>query len=164
MNNKNKGFTLIELMTSIAIISVLLALASPSFSEFVKNNKIATSAKNFYSDLNYAKSEALKGSAVVVMKPTTGTSYNNGWQIFVDVNGNGVYSTGDTILRQQDKLSTNLVVNVGAQSSISFNSYGEINSSVPVNFNFCDNRTGNTGKNIVVNPVGLIKIVDNSSC
>ena len=42
MNNKNKGFTIIELMISVAIISILVALASPNFSGFVKNNKITT--------------------------------------------------------------------------------------------------------------------------
>ena len=163
MNNKNKGFTLIELMTSVAIISILLALASPSFSGFVKNNKITTSAKNFYSDLNYAKSEALKGSGNVVMRASSGSAYKDGWQIFVDMNGNGVYDSGDRILRQQDALPTNQVINIGGQNYLSFNSYGEINSTTPLSFKFCDDRSGATGKNISINPIGLIKVAD-STC
>jgi type IV fimbrial biogenesis protein FimT len=160
MNNKNKGFTLIELMTSVGIISILLALASPGLSAFVKNNKITTSAKNFYSDLNYAKSEALKGSGNVVMKAVTGSAYADGWIIFVDMNGNGSYDSGDIILRQQDALPTNQLITIGSQNYLSFNSYGEINSTTPLSFKFCDDRTGATGKNISINPIGLIKVVD----
>lgn len=160
MNNKNKGFTLIELMTSVAIISILLALASPSFYAFIKNNKITTSAKNFYADLNYAKSEALKGNGNVVMKAVSGSAYSNGWMIFVDKNGNDTYDTGDRVLRQQDPLASDQVITVGSPNYLSFNSYGEINSSTTLSFKFCDDRAGATGKTISVNPVGLIKGVD----
>lgn len=163
MKNKNKGFTLIELMTSVAIISILLALASPSFSSFIKNNKITTSAKNFYSDLNYAKSEALKGSGSVVMKASSGSTYKEGWIIFVDLNGNGSYDSGDRILKQQDALPTNQVITIGSQDYLAFNSYGEINSSTSLSFKFCDDRTGAVGKNISINPIGLIKVAD-STC
>lgn len=160
MNNKNKGFTLIELMISISIVSILIGLASPSFSSFVKNNKIMTSAKNFYADINYAKSEALKGSGNVVVNATSGTSYRDGWQVFKDMNDNGVFDTGDIILRQQDPLALKQIVKLGTNTSVSFNSYGEIISNSTTTFNFCDDRSGSFGKHITITPVGLIKLTE----
>jgi prepilin-type N-terminal cleavage/methylation domain-containing protein len=40
----SKGFTLIELMVTLAVAGILLTIAVPSFQEFIASNRISTEA------------------------------------------------------------------------------------------------------------------------
>lgn len=54
------GFSLLELMVGVSILGVLLALALPSFSEWVRNNQVRTVAEALREGLQLARSEAIK--------------------------------------------------------------------------------------------------------
>ena len=104
LNNirRPKGFTLIELMITIAIAAILMTLAVPSFSLMINNSKITSKTNEFIGSLNLARSEALKRSNNVSMCKSNTTysacvsdgtidSYSqNGWLIFSDCNADGV--------------------------------------------------------------------------
>jgi type IV fimbrial biogenesis protein FimT len=60
-----KGFSLIELIVAMAIFGVLMALAAPSFSGWIRNMKIRTAAESIQTGLHLARSEALRRNAVV---------------------------------------------------------------------------------------------------
>jgi len=78
------GFTLIELMVTIAIAAILLSMAIPSFTNAIAGNRLTTAANELVTALNLARSEAVKrGHPVVVRK--TGAQWENGWRVFVDI-------------------------------------------------------------------------------
>ncbi len=88
LNYKNSGFTLIELMITIALAAVLLSIAVPSFTDAIKRNRLTTQLNNSYIALKVARSEAVKlGSNVTVCSSTDQTTCNgdvnwhNGWVI-----------------------------------------------------------------------------------
>jgi len=61
LNNKNKtGLTLIELITVIAVTATLLAIVIPAFGDFVERNRLKAATETLYSDLQFAKTEAIK--------------------------------------------------------------------------------------------------------
>lgn len=112
------GFTLIELVITLALAAIILTFAVPNMRSFIQSNRFATQANDFIADLNYARSEAIRRRTPVSVcksaNPTSATpvcdgNATNGWQegrvIFVDANGNGAIDAGDTSLRVREPLS-----------------------------------------------------------
>jgi type IV fimbrial biogenesis protein FimT len=99
------GFTLIELMVTLAIAAIFASLAAPSLTTMIRNNRIQTEASSLVADLQLARTEAIKRGATVAVCPSstgaaclTTDTWQSGWMIFVDLNGNGVYDPStDTV-------------------------------------------------------------------
>lgn len=91
MFKNQKAFTLIELMVTLSILAIVMALAIPSFKSSVANNRSAGAGGELVTALNIARGEAIKrGSYVTICASDTGTSclaagnWAKGWLIFAD--------------------------------------------------------------------------------
>lgn len=62
---RDKGFTLIELMIVVAVLGILAALGTPSFRVWIQNAKIRSAAESISSGLQMARSEAVRRNAPV---------------------------------------------------------------------------------------------------
>ena len=60
MNNKAAGFTLVELLVTIALASIVITLGVPSFQDVVKRNRVTSETNAFIGALSLARSEAVK--------------------------------------------------------------------------------------------------------
>lgn len=69
------GFTLVELMITILVIGVLAAIAVPSFADFMERSRIKGAAETIKSELQFAKSEALKQSCDIAVSFDTGMAW-----------------------------------------------------------------------------------------
>ncbi len=101
-----KGFTLLELMTAIAVMAVLLSVGVPSFVQIIRNNRITAQTNELVSALNVARSESIKrGIPVSVCSSTNGTScagsatWGTGWIAFTDSGAAGQVNAGDEVLQ-----------------------------------------------------------------
>ena len=93
--HKHSGFTLIELMITLAIVGILLTVGVPSLKTFMQGNQLIASTNELISALHVARSEAIKlNSRVSICESSNGTScsttgsWKNGWIVFVDFDGN----------------------------------------------------------------------------
>ncbi len=169
--NKNRGFTLAELIVSVVIIAVLIAAAVPAMRNYIQNSKATAAANTWVTSLNYARSEALtRGVPVSVCLTSDGSSCNTttnasnnyswstGWIVFVDTNGDGVYSSAnDTKIRVEDGFGSGSVfstsVNHVTYTSMGFVSFG--NTTFTINATGC---TGNNGRVVTLASSGDINI------
>lgn len=94
-----RGFTLIELMVTVSVLAIVLAVAAPSFSEFVAGQKVKTAANDLTTALILARSEAIKRNADIVVAPVTADTWASGWN---------VTAAGTTLLQQQALPSVSL--------------------------------------------------------
>ena len=119
------GFTLIELMITVVIVSVVLAIAVPSFYTTIKNNRLRTQADRLVTTFNLARSEAVKRSIDVVVCPssdgaTCGGNYAQGWLVFADLDRDGALDTGgtpDPLIRVNEGLAAGYTLTVTDGSS-----------------------------------------------
>jgi type IV fimbrial biogenesis protein FimT len=99
-SNKNRnGFTIIELMITVAIVAVFVAVGIPGFSGLIRDNRLVTDINSLVASLQLARSEAIRRSVQVSIRRTsaTGNEWGKGWEVFTDVNGNGARDDdGDT--------------------------------------------------------------------
>lgn len=90
------GFTLIELMVTIAIVAILIALAFPSFEGSFRSNRLATTSNEIMGSIALARSEAVRTSRDSMLcassdGATCGDDWNQGWLIAVDEDQNGSF-------------------------------------------------------------------------
>jgi type IV fimbrial biogenesis protein FimT len=106
------GYTMIEMLMTMAIAAILLSLAIPSFRYVTNSNRIASELNGLLGDLQLARAEAIKeGRTVTVCQSNDGatctnsTSWQGGWIVFSDPTNVGVYDVGEIYLRKQKPFS-----------------------------------------------------------
>ena len=92
------GFSLIELMVTIAIVAILLALGLPSFEGALRSNRVATTTNEMLASLALARSEAIRSSrnsrlcaSADGLTCPAGLDWNAGWMIAMDDDQNGSF-------------------------------------------------------------------------
>ncbi|KAA3597687.1 GspH/FimT family pseudopilin [Stenotrophomonas maltophilia] len=98
------GFTLIELMVTIAVVAVLAAIAFPSFQSTIRSSRVSSTNNEVLGLLSLARSEAIRSNrGGGVCGSSDGASCDGGWSggmlAFADANGDGALSAGETVLR-----------------------------------------------------------------
>lgn len=129
---KINGFTLVELMIVLAVISILAMLAVPTFKVSMVNNRLIGETTNMTSILNLARAEALRRNDYVSVCPSangtscSGNNYAIGAIIFSDP-GNAGLSASSQIIRVMDKFPNTLDKGKGI-NRFTFSPTGAINN------------------------------------
>lgn len=168
------GLTLIELLTTISIMIILLAIVGPSYHDVFLNSKLTNQANGFVSSLILARSEAIKtNSRVTVCKSangtacqTTGVGWESGWIVFRDPNGNGSWDTGEVLIQRGDQLEAGFLLGGEAtvNNYISFTSTGTpklVSGAVQTGtLTLCraTPSVGSKGRQIVIGATGRVRI------
>lgn len=166
------GFTLIEVMIVIAILSILAGIALPAFNTLIASNRLAGQANDLLSAFQLARSEAVTrgnrvsvcassgGTTCIVMPSDTDVSWNTGWMVFEEPPGGttGTFDAGvDTILRVYPALAGSSTLSAGTVAVVTYRPNGQAGSNV--DFLLCPNdNSGVSGRVIQVSASGRARV------
>jgi type IV fimbrial biogenesis protein FimT len=115
---KSRGFTLIELITAVAVLAVLVSVAVPSMKDMIYATRVRTAASDLLQAVMLARSEAIKRATNVDVVPyAAGWTY--GWSVMV----------GGMTLETHDAPG-NVTINANVAGSITYRLDGRVSSNV----------------------------------
>lgn len=163
---KVKGFTLVEMMMTVAVLLVFLTLALPTFNDLLQRQRMSAHVDVLRTDLQLAKelaqSPALSGGNGVSLCRSadgiacTGASWNQGWIVFIDGGILGVVDGGDTRERVRGPLSGGVTLDYLSNDPNAFIYFesGSANTTAGRTFTFC--KKGEKGRILRVEVTGYI--------
>lgn len=112
MNKNIHGFTLIELIVTMAVVSIVLLTGIPALNSMTGSNRLSTQINTIAGSLAITRSEAIKTGAVVTICASSDaatcnvTTWHSGWISFTDVDKDAVFDAGiDKKIQVQSALS-----------------------------------------------------------
>lgn len=131
------GFTLIEVMVSLAVLGVLIAIAIPSFSNTIKRYRISEIRDELTASLQMARSEAIRrGVQIIVARNTINCVFDMpdsqdwhcGWRLVVDSNNNGNVNASEEVIHNTVLPAGYMLghPNAGSPSKVVANRWGQI--------------------------------------
>ncbi|VTU16765.1 type II secretion system protein H [Variovorax sp. SRS16] len=111
-----RGFTLIELVTTITVMAVFAGLALPSFREFVANQRIRNVSFDLMASLTLARSEAVTRGIPVTLKQSS-TSWDQGWKVIAT-------DASNTIIQNQEAYKGLSITDSASLGAVSYGKDG----------------------------------------
>ncbi|MGA9853176.1 MAG: GspH/FimT family pseudopilin [Gammaproteobacteria bacterium] len=164
---KERGFTLLELLVTLAIAATLATIAVPSFTATVRHNRSVAAVNELYTALNYARHTAIiRNSHVALCKSADGkrcnhalSDWNSGWLIFDNLNNDSKVQVdaGEPILRVHGPSQPKARI-ISNRDSFTYRPMGT--RSVNGTFLYCS-EDGKHNRALIINVMGRVRISDN---
>ena len=78
--SRTGGFTLVELMITLVVMIVVLAIGMPGIAQLRSNGELTATTNELLAALNYARSEAVRRGTAVSVNPAGG-GWSDGWSV-----------------------------------------------------------------------------------
>lgn len=131
----SRGFTLVELAVTIAVLAILTSIALPSFKSTLRSNRMATANNELLAAIGLARSEAIRngfGAGVCAANAdatacdaTVSNWAPQGWLVWADANPTRGFQAADRVLRVSQALPA-VTMNYGAGTAVQFDRRGRL--------------------------------------
>ena len=118
MPRQYRGFTLVELLITVVLISIVAVMAVPNFRDAIQKSRADTEVSDLQRALNYARLEAITRGVGISVKPVTA---NAAWTTQLNV----VVTSDSTVLRVVPAMSDGAVLDIPSSvTTLNFNNLG----------------------------------------
>lgn len=169
-----KGFTLIDTVIAMAIVAILVMVAAPSWTQFVRNSRMTGATNDFIGAINLARVETIKrGARVMLCRSNTSTAaapaspacggtantWSEGWLVYAITNGDPkrVYaSANDILLDIGPALTDTKIMSTSADGNawLAFNTDGSLDENANVTYEICGANGAAVGREVTITLVG----------
>ena len=163
-----RGFTMVELLTCLAVIVVLTAWGAPSFGTLLRDSRRTREVNQFLQAVYLARSEAIKRNGVVSLCPSLdgsgcapATAWQSGWLVFVnnDRDAPAIRDAGEELLRVYPPWDSGHILS--NRTTLSFRPYGQMGVTATVTF--CDDRGSAAARAVIISQTGRPRVSNRSS-
>lgn len=159
---KTKGFTLVEMMVTVAVLAIVLGMAVPDLTAMVQSYKITTAASSLASGMALARSEAIKRGVNVTMCPSsdgsncaTSGDWAQGWVMFA-VAGQAIRSSGEI------GSGFTAIGSLGVASGVTYLPSGATSLAATGTITIC--KSGRGSKVLEIVPSGRVRVSQGAVC
>jgi type IV fimbrial biogenesis protein FimT len=159
-----KGFTLAELLITIAVGAVLMALGVPAYTSFLQNARQVSSVNELVSTLHAARDLAVTRNARITVCPSStgadceAVSWTEGWIVFQDLDGGGSVNGLETIDRVVDEVGIPSITTAEFDDFLIFRPNGRVMVNTLAEntgqLTFCDERGAARARVLIVDVGG----------
>ena len=163
------GFSMIELMTVLAIAAILAAAALPNMGAVLRAQRLKIAVNDLSGSIGMTRAQALARNTRVQMRPRDplGADWSRGWTVFVDSDGDSAPGPGDEILAEHGALADGIAIRFAFSSAaapfyIAYNGAGRStsNKSDAARFGTVSLFQGQAIRRIKINMLGRARICD----
>lgn len=147
----SNGFSLVEMMVSIAILGVMTSIAAPSFVDMLRTYRVNSASDILMSSISNARMEAIRQSQSVFIRRNDATNcsvalseWNCGWSSIADTNGNNLLDASDTVLQTVNEPKGAVVAHFGQNANQLIITRWGIPNNAGESFNIYPQNTSNT--------------------
>lgn len=160
-----QGLTLIELLATLAVLSIVLTQGVPSLQTLFLKQRASSQTNQLFLALTLTRNEAIKrGHTATLCASSDGlhctqaqTDWSGGWLLFIDDNNDQQPNDSDTLIQVQAALSPTTSLSWNRTGPLHFDARGQAVSSNGT-FTLCSGSGSQFGRKIIVSNTGRTRV------
>lgn len=161
--HQSNGVTALELMVTMAIVAVMLAMGVPALKSYTWNLRLRTAVDALQMDMNLARGRAISHNLQTIICPTSGaadcsgsTQWQDGWIIFTDLDSDRQRQDGEALLKYANATEFLTISSSRSRTYLRFFPNGTAPGS-NASIWFCDKRGAQYARRVIVSNSGRIR-------
>ncbi|WP_448246026.1 GspH/FimT family pseudopilin [Thalassotalea agariperforans] len=153
---KTQGFTLFELLISIAIMGIITSIALPNLSEFLVKMRVDNQVSQVYRILLSARNAAIASEAPVTVCPLNSsnvcsTSWGNELSAFIDFDADGNYEPGsnEQLIKIKEAINSDDKLQF-PRNKVTYEANGRLTGFANGTFSYCPKDNADLSRGVIV--------------